>query len=230
LHHQVAQAVPPAFPDYGPDARTLIGRLVTTQVGATESLLDRLQACCEVLSQPVAGMRPLEMADALVRKVRDVQAGIRELEETHAQLADSQQEADRLRRELQNADTAQKRFAEENLRIMRELQDARREADTAQERFARESRRTTQLSLDLQVASTAKQQADAQAAALRSVVAVLERQVARHESKTLGSIAKRTLQVVLDTVQILTPGPLRAAVRKYYLNWFYFRIYPERRT
>lgn len=92
-----------------------------------------------------------------------------------------------------------------------------------------ESRRTTRLSLDLQLANTSKQQADARLAALTSSVAAFERQVAQHESKRFGSIAKRALQVVLDTLQILTPGPLRAAVRKYYLNWFYFRIYPERR-
>jgi polysaccharide pyruvyl transferase CsaB len=220
--------------DYGADARVLIGRLVTAQVSATESIVDRLQACCEVLAQPVAEKRPLEMADALVRNVREVQTRIRELEGTHTQLADSRQEADRLRRELQDvlldAGRAQKRLAEENLRITRELQDARRAADTAQDGFAMESRRTTQLSRGLQLASTAKQQADAQIAALRSSVAVFERQIAGHESKTLGSIAKRALQVALDTLQLLTPRPLRAAVRKYYLNWFYFRIYPERRT
>jgi polysaccharide pyruvyl transferase CsaB len=219
--------------DYGPDARLLIGRLVTAQVAATESLLDRLQASCEVLAQPVAGMRPIEMADALVRKVREIQGEIltriQELEETHTQLADSRQEADHLRRALLDAGTGQKRVEEENLRIARELEEARREADKAQERFAMESRRTAQLSLDLRLANTSKQQADARVAALTSSFAVLERQVARHESKTLGSIAKRALQVALDTLQILTPGPLRAVVRKYYLNWFYFRIYPERR-
>jgi polysaccharide pyruvyl transferase CsaB len=223
--------------DYGADARLLIGRLVTAQVAATESIVDRLQACCEVLAQPVAEKRPLEMADALVRQVKEVQARIRELEGTQTQLADSRQEADRLGQELQDALTTQKRFAEENRGITRELQDASRESDTAQERFAMERRRSTQLSLDLQLASTARQQADAQVAALTSSVAALtssvatvQRQLARHESKTLGSIVKRALQVALDTMQLLTPSPLRAAVRKYYLNWFYFRIYPERRT
>jgi polysaccharide pyruvyl transferase CsaB len=182
--------------DYGPDARLLIGRLVTAQVAAAESLRDR----------------------------------IRELEEAHTQRADSRQEADSLRRELLDAGTAQKRIEEENLRISRELQDARREADTAQERFAMESRKTTQLTNDLQLAGAAKQQADRQVEALTNSAAALERRVAGHESKTLGSIAKRALQVVLDTLQLLTPRPLRAAVRKHYLNWFYFRIYPERRT
>ena len=235
LLHPAEQTAPPADPDtssapegsgstdYGPDARLLIGRLVTAQVATAESLLDRLQACCEALAQPVAGMRPLEMADALVCKAREIQTA-------HTQLVDSRQEADRLRQSLLDADTAQKRFEEENRRIARELQGARREADTARERFAMESRRTTQLSHDLQLANTARQQADARVAALTSSVAALERQVAGHESKGFGSIAKRALQVVLDTLQILTPGPLRAAVRKYYLNWFYFRIYPERRN
>ena len=229
LLHPVAQAVPPAFldscsapegssaTDYGPDARLLIGRLVTAQVATTESLLDRLQACCEVLAQPVAGMRPLEMADALVHKVKEIQTRIPELEETHTQLADSRQEADRLRRALLDASTAQKRFEEENRKIMRELQDARREADRARERFAIESRRTTQLSLDLQLASsTPNSRPDTRVAALTNSVAAFERQLAGHESKRFGSIAKRALQVALDTLQILTQGPLRAAVRKYY--------------
>jgi hypothetical protein len=83
---------------------------------------------------------------------------------------------------------------------------------------------------DALLAANAAQQADAQVAALTNRVAAFERQIAGHESKTLAGIAKRALQVALDTFQILTPGPLRAAVRKYYLNWFYFRIYPERRA
>ena len=213
---QVVQAVHPessahggsGVTDYGPDARLLIGRLVTAQVATAESLLDRVQACCRELGQPVDGMRPLEMADSLVRKAKEVQTRIRELEGSQTQLADSGQEADRLRRELQ---------------------EAKREADAAQERFAMESRRSNQLSLDLQSASAARQQADAQVGALTNSIAALERQLARHESKTFSGIVKRALQVALDMFQILTPGPLRAAVRKYYLNWFYFRIYPERR-
>jgi polysaccharide pyruvyl transferase CsaB len=216
--------------DYGTDARTLIGRLLTTQVGATENLLERLQACCEVVGQPVAGARPLEMADGLVGKVREIQTRVRELEGAQAQLTDARLESDRMGRELQEAGAALKRGDEENLRIARALEDARRRADAAQERFAMESRRTTHLSMDLQRASTGKQQADAQVAALTNRVADCERQIARHESKTFAGIAKRALQVVLDTFQTLTPGPLRAAVRKYYLNWFYFRIYPERRA
>ena len=169
--------------DYGPDARALIARLVTSQAAATDSLVERLQVCCEALAQPVAGMPPFEMADALVRKGKelqtDLQTRIRELEETHAQVTDSRQEADRLRREFEDAlldagkaqkrfEAAQKRFAEENLRIAQELQDARREADTAQESFAMERRKTAQLSLDLQLTSTARQQADEQVAVLRA--------------------------------------------------------------
>jgi polysaccharide pyruvyl transferase CsaB len=244
---RVAQAVPPAsldsgsasrqsgITDYGPDARALIARLVTSQAAATESLIERLRVCGEALALPVAEMGPFAIADALVRKGKDLQTRIRELEETHTQLAaDSGQEADRLRRELEDAllaaDQAQKRFAEGNLRIARELQDARREMDTAQESFAMERRRTTQLSVDLQLANAARQQGDERVAELTNSVADLERQVARHESKTFGGIVKRALQAALDMVQILTPSPLRAVVRKYYLNWFYFRIYPERRT
>jgi uncharacterized protein (DUF3084 family) len=180
-----------AVTDYGPDARTLIGRLVMAQVTGVENLLDRLQVCAETLSHPVAGKRPLEMADSVVTKVKEVQARIGELEETASQLANSRQEADSLRRELQ---------------------DARQESGTAQE-----------------LAVAAKQQADAHVAALENSVAACERRLAGYESKTFGAIAKRALQVALDMFQILTPRPLRSAVRKYYLNWFYFRIYPERR-
>jgi septal ring factor EnvC (AmiA/AmiB activator) len=162
----------------------LIGRLVMAQVTGVENLLDRLQVCAGTLSHPVAGKRPLEMADSVVTKVKEVQARIGELEETASQLANSRQEADSLRRELQ---------------------DARQESGAAQ------------------------QQAEAQVAALQNSVAAGERRLAGYESKTFGAIAKRALQVALDTFQILTPRPLRSAVRKYYLNWFYFRIYPERR-
>lgn len=59
--------------------------------------------------------------------------------------------------------------------------------------------------------------------------AILQERLIRLESHTPTGIAKRALQVFLDTLQLITPRPLRAAVRKYYLNWFYFRIYTERR-
>jgi chromosome segregation ATPase len=145
--------------------------------------------------------------------VREVQTRIRELEEAPAQLADARQESGRLGQQLQDArlavdttrwhfETVQKRLEEETLRLTRELRDAQREADRAQERFA----------------------------ATDAHVTVLERRIAGYESKTFAGIAKRALQVALDTFQLLTPGPLRAAFRKYYLNWFYFRIYPERRA
>jgi hypothetical protein len=203
--------------DYGPDARVLIGRLVMAQVAGTENLIGRLQALADALSHPVAGMRALEMADSLIGKAKEVQARIRELEEVQTQLAEARQESGRLRQQLQDGrlavnttrwhfETVQKRLEEETLRLTRELQEARRDADTAQE-----------------LAGARKQQADAQ-------IAILERRIAGYESKTFGGIAKRALQVVLDTFQLLTPGPLRAAFRKYYLNWFYFRIYPERRA
>lgn len=224
--------------DYGPDARLLVGRLLMAQVAGTENLLDRVQAMAETLAQPVAGMRPLEMVDSVVRKVTEVETRNRELEEAHTGF---RQESDRVGRELQDArlaaDTARQRLEENarerrdaEARFQRELQDARRESTAAVERSSRESRRAAQLALDLQAASTARQQADAQVATLANSVAALERLMAQHESKTFGGIAKRALQIVLDTFQILTPGPLRAAVRKYYLNWFYFRIYPERRS
>jgi polysaccharide pyruvyl transferase CsaB len=212
-----------AVTDYGPDARVLIGRLLMAQVTGTENLLERVEACAEALDQPVAGTRTLEMADGLVRKVHEVKARIGELEETQTQLANSRQEADRLGGELQDvkreADTAHQRCEE----IARELRDTKKEADTAQER-------RQEIARELREAQKEADEAQKRLAALTNTVAALERQVARHESKTFAGIAKRALQVVLDTFQLLTPGPLRAAVRKYYLNWFYFRIYPERRA
>jgi polysaccharide pyruvyl transferase CsaB len=198
--------------DYGPDARLLIGRLVTAQVSATEQMVARMEACGEALDQRGAGKRPLEMADGVVRKAREVGALIRELEELPRQLEDAQAEGERLQGELQDV----QRVADRN----------RKSWEEAQERFHWESRKTDQLTLDLQRAGTARQQAEAQIAALTEKLAGCER---RYESKTFAAVTKRALQVALDMFQMLTPSPLRAAVRKYYLNWFYFRIYPERR-
>ncbi len=219
--------------DYGSDARTAIARLVGAQVAATENLLDRLQLLGEVVGQPVAGMPRFEMAEALIRKAREVQSRVRELESTASELAESRQEADRLRSELHNAsqvqnalraaEKAQKTLEWENLTLKRTLETAKHEADAARERLAGETRKTTQLSADLQSVSSAKSGAEAQ-------IAELQRRMAWYESKSLGHITKRGLQVALDLLQVLTPGFLRSAVRKYYLDWFYFRIYPERRV
>ncbi len=134
-------------------------------------------------------MRPLEMADSLAGKVREVQT----------QLADSRRESERLNGQLQDAlmvvdttrwhlETVQRRLEEENRRLTQDLRDAREQA------------------------------------------ADLGRKIAGYESKTFSGILKRALQVALDMFQILTPGPIRAAFRKYYLNWFYYRVYPERRA
>ena len=226
--------------DYGSDARTLVGRLVMAQVASTENVLDRLAACAQALDQPAGGTRPLEMADNVVRKTQEAQARLRELEAAAAQMAAAQQQAERLAKELQDArqtaDAAQQRAnaaAQElenaRARSQQMARDMKRDADTARERMANESRRTTQLSLELERARTAGQQAEARIAALHQSLAVAQRHLAGYESKTLGGIVKRALQTALDFFQLLTPGLLRSAVRKYYLNWFYFRIYPERR-
>ena len=181
LLHRGAEAF-----DYGPDARTLVGRMLMAQV-------------------------------------REVEARIRASEEAQAKLAESRQEAERLQAELQDArlaaDAAEQRAAE----VAGEMREVEREAETAREQAVEESRRTAQLSLELEAAV-------ARSAALADSVAGLERRLAGHESKTFGGIAKRGLQLVLDTCQMLTPGPLRSAVRKYYLNWFYFRMFPEKAT
>ncbi|HLK61887.1 MAG TPA: glycosyltransferase [Bryobacteraceae bacterium] len=57
----------------------------------------------------------------------------------------------------------------------------------------------------------------------------LEARLAALETKSLGAVCKRGLQVLLDLAQILTPELLRRLFRRYYLEYFYFRIYPERR-
>jgi polysaccharide pyruvyl transferase CsaB len=152
--------------DYGSDARTLVGRLVIAQVTGSENLIGRFQQCAEAMSHPVGEMRPIEMADSVVKKVEESQTRIRELEGLQTQWTDCRREVDRLKRELQQS------------------------ADAAAE---------------------------------------LERRLAPHESKTFGGIVKRALQAALDLGQLLTPRPLRNALRKSYLNWFYFRVYPERR-
>jgi hypothetical protein len=213
--------------DYGSDARSLIGGLVMTQVAGNECLVERLRASGEELDQPVAEIPPIEILDRLDGAIRDLrtelQAQTRETEGIRAQLEGSRHEVDGLGRELQDA-------RHEVDGLGRELQDARLAADTAQMRLEIESYKASQLSLDLQLAHTAKQRSDSQVTALTSSVQGLQKQVARLESKTPAGIAKRALQLALDALQLLTPAPLRAAVRKYYLNWFYFRIYPERRV
>jgi len=94
-----------------------------------------------------------------------------------------------------------------------------RELDEKHAQLSNAWRESERLRQELQAA---EQQAEARAGAFKQ-------QIAGYESKTFGAIVKRALQVVLDLFQFLTPRPLRDAVRKYYLNWFYFRIYPERR-
>ena len=220
--------------DYGSDARVLIGRLVMAQVAGTEGLIERLQVCCEEIDQPVAGMQPLEMADSLVRKLKDLRI---QGEGTRRQL-------DEAWKALEHAAGAQKQLEVESRRTTQELEDARREAARLEMESLRTAREleeaaATQRRLetenllaahDLERTRARNHQADSQLAALTITAKALELRLASLESKTLAGIAKRALQLVLDTVQILTPGPLRAAVRKHYLNWFYFRIYPERRA
>ena len=234
--------------DYGRDAHALMGRLVMTQVAGNENLLERVRACYAALEQPVPEVRPLEIADRLVSTVRDfriqVQGERQDAERMRRDLEGAWQELYTLREDLQGSRQEAGELRGELLSsrqeadgLQRDLQDARLATDAAQKRFDAESRkadaesrRAAQLSHDLQLAGAAQQRADAQLAWLTSSGRALQDQVARLESKTLGGIVKRALQLALDTLQLITPGPLRAAVRKHYLNWFYFRIYPERRA
>lgn len=41
------------------------------------------------------------------------------------------------------------------------------------------------------------------------------------------SVKKQRLHAILDRIQSLTPGFLRALVRGFYLKYFYYRVYPE---
>jgi hypothetical protein len=217
-------------PDYGSDARALIGRMVMAQVATAESLVERVRACWEVFDHPVPEMRPLDLADGLIRKVKDLRI---ERDGTRKQLGTVQEEATRFRQELQDAVTTQNRLSAENLEIAQELGNA----VSAQKRLSVENleiavsaqKRLERTAYDLELALARGRQADSQVAALTNAAKALEERLAPLESKTSGGIAKRALQVVLDLLQILTPAPLRAAVRKQYMNWFYFRIYPERR-
>jgi polysaccharide pyruvyl transferase CsaB len=132
-----------------------------------------------------------------------------QFEDASAQLELARQAAVESRRELEDAARARRQLELANSQAARALLEAGIEAEAAR---ARE--RDVAAQLDLAARSAAS----------------LQEQIARLESRSLAGISKRALQLLLDACQLVTPAPLRAAVRKYYLNWFYFKIYPERRA
>ena len=233
--------------DYGPDARLAIGRMLGTQVATNESLLERIERCCELLGQPVAGLRPFEMANSLAQKAASVRDQAAQVGPLQTELANSRQEierlghegervrqeADGLREECRKAEAARKEqadLAQKVPTLEREMERIRRARDVAQDRLTRETEKSRRLSSDFERAHHAAEQRAAEIAQLTKAADALERRIAGYESKSLGGICKRGLQASLDLLQILTPSPLRRAVRRYYLDWFYFRVYPEKRT
>ena len=219
--------------DYGPDARLLMGRMFMAQVASSAALVERVEACCRELEQPVDTMRPVETADSLVEKVKGLgretnelrrQAAASNLELQDAAAARQALEAEntRLVRQLEAAAAAGRELEEENRALAGEL----KAAAASRDQLRAESR---DIADRLQKTLAKAQEADTRAAALAWEREVFERRLVPLESKAPGAVMKRGVQFVLDVVQMLTPSPLRAAVRKYYLG-FYFRVFPERRA
>ena len=230
--------------DYGADARALMARMVTAQVATSEGLVERMRACLEALGLPAAELKPFEMGDAAVRKAKEfrpIEADRDRLQVDRDRLwgqldgawkalTDSNQQLEEVRerlqgswRELEAAGVMRQQLVNDNQRLCRELEAAGEEQKSIRSELAAVQERLETESQDLD-------RTNSQLLFLRNEHRAAEDKIARLESKTLGGILKRSLQLALDTLQIVTPGPLRNAVRKYYLNWFYFRIYPERRA
>ena len=234
----------PGAADYGPETRALVSRMVTTLVAANDRLAGRVRACYEVLGMPGGEITAPDMAGWIEQGLRDGRAESErlrgELEEARGKTeserelhANTSRERDQARWEAEQAKreaaAAEMRRREETRQITQEL--------TAQAvekaGLARELEETRQKLEEawraLEGANAQKQAAEWQSAAAMKSFRMREERLAELESKRPGAIAKRGLQLVLDVFQMITPGPLRRSIRKYYLNWFYFRIYPERR-
>ena len=115
------------------------------------------------------------------------------------------------------------RNREEALR-RRSLQDA--------ERIARTELRARRLARELDLVRDQLRAANRPpvvSAGTAEQIRSLEARLAAFDNKSLGAVCKRQVQVLLDLVQIATPEFLRRLVRRYYLNFFYYRLYPERR-
>jgi polysaccharide pyruvyl transferase CsaB len=205
----------PAAPAYGPDAHALMGRMVMTQVAVNECLGERVRAAYEALGEPPAGMMPAQMVDALGRNVRELQK----------QLWERVQELKAAQEEL----VSWRKREEEFRTVSEQLEQARLQAATAQKQLEMESRKLDRTLAEMHGVESQLAAAAERAGALEEQNRAWERKIAQLEARSPESIPKRGLQVCLDAMQAVTPGSLRSAVRKYYLNWFYFRMFPERR-
>jgi polysaccharide pyruvyl transferase CsaB len=253
MAHRLLNVAPASH--YSPDTQEVIGRLVMAQVKTAEALFERLRASCEVVDPSLLAMPPVEMAGTLVWRVNDLknrELAAREegkarefslgheLNVTRSRLDDLSEDLARVRAEAEAAQGARNWFEQEYHKALREVENRRHEAEAASRRSAAEiSQLSDQLAslkpqLEAERQTSARSNAElknAQAAADRAErhrKALLEK-LAPYEAKNAGAIFKRGVQVLLDAVQWITPAFLRAAVRKQYLHWFYYRLYPERR-
>ena len=140
-------------------------------------MVGRMEACGEALGQPVAGMRPLEMADGVVRKAREVGARIRELAGVRAR-----------KRRVSSG------YCRMPYRMRRRIESVGKRRSGRRKRLGRceESRRTA---LDLERAGTARQQAESQIAALTEHWRVVSGGWRRMNRRRFAAITKRALQV-----------------------------------
>jgi DNA repair exonuclease SbcCD ATPase subunit len=227
------------------DAATsaVIARMVTARVADTDDIWERLEECCRELGQPTTWLRPVEMADRVLMAAK-------ELREERRHLAENRTESERLRLEVQELAVARQRLQRDSLQLIEELREAGAAA-AAVPRLERENQSLTEeleqarhaagerFALEKRVAELGRQLEETQRAAagaqqrletdLARTASTYQARLAPLLAKTPGAIVKRALHICLDVLQMITPGPLRAAVRKHYLNRFYFRIYPERR-
>jgi polysaccharide pyruvyl transferase CsaB len=177
----------------------------------THALLGRIMT-----AQIVANERNLVQLDAEWRNSERMQGQQAELT---GELSTLKANLERL--ESQNADlTEMVRIEQETVNrareFAREVGEIKAEMVLAHQRLEAAEQRVTQLQSELDAALVAKR--------------ILEDTIAAGTAKRPGAIARRGLHVALDAVEICVPARLRAAVRKYYLNWFYYRIYPEKRV
>ncbi len=205
-------------PEYSPATHEILGRIVTAQIAATERINERLRtAAAEAAALRAELGTERERLEAQAARLKE------EWEQVSAQNAALAEEAARIRGENESLAAMRTALEQQNAGLAREL-------GRIGARLEMEGQRAGRLANDLHNALAERGRTEERIAALLREKELLEMQAAAANVKKPGAIAKRGLQVFLDTLEICVPRPLRAAVRKYYLNWFYFRIYPERRA
>jgi polysaccharide pyruvyl transferase CsaB len=184
------------------------------------------------------------LEDALGEQRLEVERTRRLLEQAWVDSAHARAETERARGETERARGETERALTEAAQSQVAAEKSASAAAAAEALHQQEVFRAAQLMRDLEETRGSLEQAwrygeglAAQKQALELDLAwfsqsarTLEERVARLESKRPTDLAKRSFQIVLDTFEVLTPTRIRAAIRKYYLNWFYFRIYPEKRA